>query len=649
MRFLQRLLLVLLSLVAGAVLAAPPIEAYGRLPSVEHLTLSPSGERLATIVVLGERRRLIVAAIGDRLLQAVEVGDAKVRDVWWADDDHVLVITSSTYKAPLVLVSGQAELSNVYSLSVPKGRLVTVFKRKRQVWPAVFGVYGSAVVDGHSYGYFSGWSLVTTRGGQDVVETSGGYLTADLYQVDLDSGEVARIARGRMGQGNWVMDASGKVLAHEEYERGAGIWRLYAGESHERLLLEIVPAAVDLPELMGRGRTAGTVLVHDPGSPEDAMFEVDVRSGTRQQLLSGAGSRRRFRDPDSGLLLGFDTGDADYPQVFTAALRARLKGVDKAFPGLQVRIDSFSRSFDRLVAFTDGGDDSGTWWLVDIPSGKADPIGYAYPKIRSRDVGATRMFRFSAADGLAIDGVLTLPPGSQGQKLPVVVLPHGGPIGVSDGIGFDWWAQAYASLGYAVFQPNYRGSAGRGREFLEAGYGEWGGRMLGDIADGLGALAAAGIVDPRRACIIGASYGGYAALAGVTLQQGLYRCAVAVGGVTDLPLFVGWRQRSQGSKSASIRYLREAIGVEDGAAMARLSPARLASRADAPVLLIHGIDDTVVPIAQSEAMAAALKETGKPHDIIRMKGEDHWLSRDETRSTMLRASVEFLKRHNPPD
>lgn len=644
MRLLQRLLLALLSLAAGAALATPPIEAYGRLPSVEHLTLSPSGERLATIAVVGERRRLIVAAIGGKLLQAVEVGDTKVRDVWWADDDHVLVATSSTYKAPLELISGQAELSNVYSLSVPKGRLVAVFKRKRQVWPAVFGVYGSAVVDGHSYGYFSGWSLVTTRGGEDVVETSGGYLTADLYQVDLDSGDVARIARGSRGQGNWVMDASGKVLAHEEYDRGAGIWRLYAGEGRERPLREI-PAAVDLPQLTGRGRAPGTVLVY----ADDAISEIDLRSGTWQPLLSEAGDSRSLRDPLSGLLLGFDTDDPDYPQVFTPALRARLKGIEKAFPRLQVHVASFSRSFERLVAFTDGGDDSGTWWLVDIPSGKADPIGYAYPKIRSRDVGATRMFRFSAADGLAIDGVLTLPPGSQGEKLPVVVLPHGGPIGVSDGIGFDWWAQAYASLGYAVFQPNFRGSAGRGRQFLEAGYGEWGGRMLGDIADGLRALAAAGIVDPRRACIVGASYGGYAALAGVTLQQGLYRCAVAVAGAADLPLFVGWRQRSQGSKSASIRYLREAIGEEDAAAMARLSPARLASRADAPVLLIHGIDDTVVPIAQSEAMAEALAEAGKPHELIRMKGEDHWLSRDETRSTMLRASVEFLKRHNPPD
>ena len=639
---------VLLLAVATAAPAAPPLEVYGHLPGVEHLALSPSGERVATIAVMGERRRLIVATTRGKLLQAVEAGDFKIRDVWWADDDHVLTATSSTYKAPLLLVSKQIELLNVFSLSVPQGRLLAVFDKSRTVSPAVFGVYGSAAVEGHSQGYFGGLTLASTITGETILDTSSGFIFPDLYQVDLESGKVARIARGSPEHLGWVMDAGGSVVAHDEYDRENRRWRLYAGNDHDRLLLE-VPAPIDVPQLWGLGRTPGAVLVYDPRSAGDTVIEVDVRSGSRQDLLPGAGDSRSLRDPATGLLLGFDTDDGDYPAVFVPTLRARLKGTLKAFPGLQTRIVSFSRSFDRLVAFTDGGDDSGTWWLVDIPAGTAEPIGYAYPKIRRADVGRSRVVEYQARDGLALDGVLTLPPGSPGQKLPVVILPHGGPIGVHDGTGFDWWAQAYASVGYAVFQPNYRGSSGRDQQFREAGYGEWGGRMLTDIADGLAALAGAGIVDPRRACIVGGSYGGYAALAGVTVQQGLYRCAVAVAGVADLPAFVGWKQRGSGSKSAGLRFLREAIGAEDGAAMARLSSRQLAARADAPVLLIHGIDDTVVPVAQSEAMADALGRAGKPHEFIRMKGEDHWLSRDETRTAMLEASVAFLRRHNPAD
>ncbi|QOJ30989.1 MAG: S9 family peptidase [Gammaproteobacteria bacterium] len=638
----------ILLLATAASPAAPPLEAYGRLPGVEHLALSPSGERVATIAVMGERRRLIVATTRGKLLQSVDAGNFKTRDVWWAGDDHVLAATSSTYKAPLQLVLGQAEMWNVFSLSVRTGHLIAVFDKNRTLSPAVFAAYGSAVVDGRSFGYFGGLTLTTTVAGEFILDTRSDFIVPDLYQVDLESGKAERIARGSPSHRGWVMGEGGRIVAHAEYIREASLWRLYAGEDRERLLLEL-PAAVEVPQLAGRGRTADTVLVYDPRSTGDAIVEVDIRSGARQDILPEAGDRRSFRSPDSGLLLGFDTDDADYPAVFLPELRARLKATARAFPRLRTCVTSFSRSFDRLVAFTDGGDDSGTWWLVDIPAGTADPIGYAYPKIRSKDVGATRMFHYTATDGLALDGVLTLPPGSKEQKLPVVMLPHGGPIGVSDSIGFDWWAQAYASAGYAVFQPNFRGSGGRDHRFREAGYGEWGGRMLTDIADGLAALAAAGIVDPRRACIVGGSYGGYAALAGVTVQHGLYRCAIAVAGVTDLSAFVGWKQRGLGSKSAGIRFLREAIGAEDESAMARISPGRQAARADAPVLLIHGIDDTVVPIAQSEAMADALGRAGKPHEFIRMKGEDHWLSRDETRTAMLEASVAFLRRHNPAD
>lgn len=643
MRMPLSLVPVLLAIPA-MLIAAPPLELYGRLPAVESLSLSPSGKRFASVTVLGEKRQLVVVALGGRLLQTVDVGDFKLRDVWWAGEDHVLAFTSSTFKAPLFLAPGQVELWNAFSLSVTGGHLAAVFEKNRTVSNAVLGSYGTAVVGGRSHAYFGG----VTEAGAGRNESVAGIsrvLFADLYQVDLDTGRGKRMARGSPQHRGWVVDEAGTVMAHAEYHREDGNWRLYAGEGHEQRLMEI-PASFELPWLAGRGRTPGTVLVREAGSAGDVVVEIDVRNGARQELLKGGSSGRELRDPASGLLLGLDTGDPAYPVVFVPALQARLVGTAKAFPGQRARIDSFSSDYERLLAFTDGGTDSGTWWLVDIRAGTADPIGRAYPKIPAAEVGASRLFGYKAGDGLALDGVLTLPPGRDAEKLPVVVLPHGGPIGISDEPGFDWWAQAYASLGYAVFQPNFRGSGGRGSALREAGFGEWGDGMLGDIADGLAALATAGIVDPRRACIVGASYGGYAALAGVTLQQGLYRCAVAVAPVADLPAFMGWMQRGRGSKHEDIRFLREAIGDAD---MARISPRRLAAQADAPVLLLHGADDTVVPVAQSESMADALKKADRPHAFMRMQGEDHWLSREATRITMLEASAGFLKRYNPPD
>ena len=154
-----------------------------------------------------------------------------------------------------------------------------------------------------------------------------------------------------------------------------------------------------------------------------------------------------------------------------------------------------------------------------------------------------RNLTYLAADGLAISGFLTLPRDLPEKNLPLVVMPHGGPA-VQDTQRFDWWAQALADQGYAVLQPNYRGSDVNFK-FIEAGYGEWGRKMQTDLSDGVEYLAKAGIVDPSRVCIVGASYGGYAALAGVTLQSGIYRCAVSVAGLSDLPRMRSWTNETQ--------------------------------------------------------------------------------------------------------
>ncbi len=258
-----------------------------------------------------------------------------------------------------------------------------------------------------------------------------------------------------------------------------------------------------------------------------------------------------------------------------------------------------------------------------------------------------RLIHYPAADGLSIPAYLTLPAGGVAKKLPLVVLVHGGP-GACDEAGFDWWSQALASRGYVVLQPQFRGSTGFGEGLHTSGCGEWGRKMQTDLSDGVKFLSDAGSIDLARVAIVGGSYGGYAALAGVTLQSGIYRCAVSLAGPSNLRAMLT-AAKPQGRSTNALRFWQRFMGAASPTdpLLDTISPLKAAANATVPILLIHGADDTIVPFEQSKAMAAALTKAGRPTTVVTLPGEDHWLSRGETRTAMLKATVDFLAAHLP--
>ena len=377
-------------------------------------------------------------------------------------------------------------------------------------------------------------------------------------------------------------------------------------------------------------------------------------------LDTGAWSDLPFQDTPDGLvthprtklLIGASTEGEDGRtyKFLDPAAEGAWRSVSVAFRNKRVQFVSWSEDMRQMVVLTEGAGDPGTYQLVDLDRRTAEIVGSRYP-LTPEQVGEVRPISYEAADGMRIPGYLTLPPGVTDPKdLPLVVLPHGGPAS-RDTLGFDWWAQGLASRGYAVLQPNFRGSDGLGQAHLEAGYGQWGRKMQTDLSDGVRWLASQGIVDPKWVCIVGASYGGYAAMAGPTIDPGVYRCAVAVAGVSDLRAMVQWSSSQAGARDApAVRYWNRFMGADrlGDRDLDAISPAKLADRADAPILLLHGRDDTVVPFVQSRMFADALKAAGKPYELIELNGEDHWLSRAETRQRMLNETVRFLETHNPP-
>jgi dipeptidyl aminopeptidase/acylaminoacyl peptidase len=629
--------------------AAPPLEAYGNLPQVEYMRVAASGARVAMVGVIGEKRQLVLAEVaGGKVLKAAAIGTNKVRGLSWAGDEHVLVwITATT--APMYDFGFQRyELSGVLHVGLDQTPPWSVFERSDNIEHTVFADFGAYPQEGHWSGYFGGLSLVRQRGFGDYGYTRQ-HTYLDLYRVDLETSKPTLLATGAGREHDWVIGGDGSIVAHVEYAEGSGEWVLYAGAERERVLLKKTTPIRNIG-VDGQGRSAGTVLVLDQAGDKDVASEIDVATGHSEILFADVGTAGYFRDPITGLLIGAATSSDPWAQFFDGKLQDHYNSTRNAFPHQRVQLESFTPNLKEMIVFTDGSADPGTFWFVNGATHRADPIGYPYPQIKPADVGEVRKFPYTVADGLAIEGILTLPPGSPPTNLPLVVLPHGGPIGPWDKPGFDWWAQAFASRGYAVFQPNYRGSGGYSTAFRNAGYGEWGRKILSDITAGVAELAKLGMIDPKRACIVGGSYGGYAALAGVTLQQGLYRCAVSVAGPADMATFMSWEALREGVNTPGLRYWQKVTGADTGSAsyLHDISPRQFAKNADAPILLIHGKDDTRVPIEQSREMASALKGFGKSVQFVELEKEDHFLSRDVTRIAMLKAAVSFVEKYNPP-
>ncbi len=650
----------LLALALGAstpaVAAPPPLEAYSRAPAVDQISLSPSGTRAAFVTPVAGERRIVLQDVGKSLLATVSLGKAKLRSLTWAGDDFLIITTSATYDLGPDFAGSRWEIDSSQVLDLKTFKAIGVFHQKSAIArDAVFGLYGTAKVDGRWYGYFGGVTFEHTMGGEDVLT----HTYPDLYRVDLETGQVKLVVHGSDSLRRWLVASDGTVLAHTDYDQRSGEWRLLTGAGVSGKLAALRRDPLGDVSLLGQGRAPGTALILDATGDTGRLEEITFADGKSEELLADVsipsddtfGNSYIF-DRTTGLFLGALTDDRAGAVLFDPVRQAKLKGAFKAFPKYRTRLVSYDPSFDSIIMETDGGDDSGTFWFVDIPKRSAAPLGQERPDVPSDQTGDTRWYDYKAADGTALQGVLTLPPGRAEKGLPLVVMPHGGPMDFHDEVGFDWWAQAFASRGYAVLQPNFRGSSGYGTAFERAGYGEWGRKMLSDVADGVAALAKDGVIDPKRACVVGASYGGYAALAGVTLQHGLYRCAVSYAGVSDMWALRSWDvDRSGEGDNATVRNWKVAIrGVaKDAPSLDAISPSHHAKEADAPILLIHGKDDTVVPIDQSRRMASALTAAQKTVEFIELPGQDHWLSDESTRVQMLQSAVAFVQKHNPAD
>jgi dipeptidyl aminopeptidase/acylaminoacyl peptidase len=469
-----------------------------------------------------------------------------------------------------------------------------------------------------------------------------------LFRADLNTGLQRHVADGGWTT-HWLVDAAGEIAARSDYYESDRSWKLQVAHEGHLRTVTLRKEPIDVPEILGFGPSLDTVLMStmEDGVPRWRLVSrIDGSIG--EPMAEHRGLDSPSYDPATHRLIGgVGTDDVAHYVFFDPAMQKHWDAIVRAFPDEHVSLVSASPDFQKLIVLVDGARDGYGYRLVDLTTHRAESLGDVYNALTANLM--KKRVTYKAADGLAIPAYLTLPPGKEPKALAVVVLVHGGPAD-RDTADFDWWSQALATQGYAVLQPNYRGSTVDSR-FMAAGYGNFGRKMQTDVSDGVRYLVTEGIADPARVCIVGASYGGYAALAGATLDTGVYRCAVSIAGISDIRRMLYRAGSEEMATLVGLRYWDRFMGVKGprDPVVDAISPIKHIDAVSIPVLLIHGKDDTVVPYEQSSVIYDALRHAGKGVEMVTLAHEDHWLSRTQTRRQMLQESVRFLRTHNPPD
>lgn len=387
------------------------------------------------------------------------------------------------------------------------------------------------------------------------------------------------------------------------------------------------------------------VIRHRDGRDTHALFEYDVKTRTIGAMLAGHPTQDiiGIGGVDNEAFDRVQTDGMVPQQVWFDSAWARLQSsIDEVIPN---RVNVLSGDpAKKVLVYSYGDVDPGTWHILDVVKMQLSFVGRRHPGIDPDSMRPKEIIHYASADGLKIPAYLTRPLNVK-DPAPTVVLIHGGPI-ARDYWNWDAEVQLLASRGYVVFQPQFRGSSGFGKKFEYAGFGQWGLAMQDDITAGVNHLVKEGISDPRKICIYGASYGGYAALWGLVKTPELYRCGISFAGVTDIEHM--WRDSSDraGNKVARELMLSRIGDVRDQQEQfAEVSPLRNAAKIQAPVLLMHGSEDIRVPLSHSEKMKAALEMRGKAVEWELFEREGHGIHYINNQQRYFKRLLSFLHTH----
>lgn len=610
---------------------AIPIATFAQLPILKKPILSPSGRLIAarsdsdgksTVAILDADRPELPP-------RAITLGKTRVAAMSWAGDDRLLLTVRATEK-----IAGGYE--------VPFLRLIAVDVSSG----------ASRIVDARSRGTYAGDVLYADPSGAWglVASQDDSYSYPSVKRVDFATGKAKQVEKARAGVWDWYADEHGVVRAGVAYEgRKWTVWYRDRADDKMRVIRgkfeKDDDSAVD--RFIFRGGSSWIVTNEKTG--RFALYKYDIGSGNIGEPIF----EHATADVDD---VYYDQATGRIKAVQYEVDRKRLEWLDPELKALQAKLDKalpsavnlpvqWSLDDNRVLVWSEGASDPGRYFLLDRKTWQMHAVVDPYPGIDPAQLAEVQWIHYAARDGLQIGAYLTLPKGRRPERLPLILMPHGGPF-ERDHWEYDPLVQFLANRGYAVLQPQFRGSTGQGKEFVAKGYGEWGRKMQDDLDDGVDWLVRTGQVDPKRVCIVGASYGGYAAMWGAIRNPERYRCAASMAGVSDLPRMISY-DRKAFSATRYFKEWRSRIGGDREGDLGAVSPIHFANKARVPIFIAHGEQDDNVPPQQSRSLVEALTAAHADVTSVFYKADGHGWDRPEDLADWLGRLEAFLRKYNP--
>ena len=617
------------------------VEDFFKNPKFTSLQLSPDGSKLAVISPVGKRKNIAIMET-DGLKNIRAVTGLKEQDIagfFWANNEDII----------FTIQSDGSEAFSLYKVNISKKK------------PRVDLLVGSK--SGAS-GIRTAAVVHTLPNDPDhiIVQYNGRRIKApDLYKLNIHSRwnkkrkknpRMKIIAKNPGDVQGWILDNDGKVRGATTLNGLKG-QLLYKDQGAEKFTVtrEFSPLDEGIAPLVYDFDNDTMYVASNIGRDKAAIYEYDPKNNKLGKLI--------FADADvdiSNLIMSRHQKKVlgvsyikDYPETvyFDKKTESMMNGLKSAFPGKRVSISSQSKDESINVLLVHDDQDPGNYYLYDRKAGKVRHLLSRMSWLNVDDMSEMTPIKFTSRDGLVINGYITIPKDSNGKNLPIIINPHGGPFGIRDVWGFNPEHQFFASRGYATVQVNFRGSGGYGRKFEQAGYGgKWGAEMQNDLTDAINYLVKEGIANPDKVCIYGASYGGYAAMAGLTFTPDLYKCGINYVGVTDVGLlFTSMPKHWEPAKEL----LKIQIGdPDDEILMKRMSPLAHVDKIKAPLMIIQGAKDPRVVKQHATDLRDALEERGitlSDDEWIMKENEGHGFSKEENKIELYTKMEKFLAKH----